>query len=686
MPEKQDNLDIETTVKPRTPPRVATPPAAPAAPSVHDTSHAPANLDIETTIARPKAPAPRRAPVSVPPPVPQMPADALAVLPIGYVLDDKYVITKVLGKGGLGIVYKATERQTGVEFAIKIVAPELVNDNDARNDLRKEVANAQRLTHQNLLKINYLADSDATTYIVMECIDGENLEEYRLRKGGNIPVTDFLRIAPQVLAALDYLHEKGVVHCDVKPQNIMVTPGGEVKITDYGIARTIKEQLTQVAASQASAGTLAYMAPEQIRGELCDRRADIYSTGIMFYRLLAGRFPFDTNDRQAIIRWHIDCKHVIEPLASPELTRAVERALWVDASERWHTCKEMLEALQVSTQPSNSTSASLPSAAPVADQVLAGIDQLLCMALDFCVFHEGDHRTPGKVIKHQDGTYMMPSGGIGRQLFSALTKSVSGDQQIDVLDELASLLRRLQYEGRRVDPGLRRKLTQLADEARTNLQRGATTNNPLSRFAESAFIALWKKYLNRVVKEFGEADPRNVPSRGTPTRVTPTPSPSPPAADPALVEANVEWDDFKAPSASVPPAGLTSWINDRTLSIAQPVSFALFVFFLLTTSLMVLSPLGIGFPLFLGYPLVILCGIALAVSSGLKRQWLSTGLGASSVILMPFLLIVLVLGPSDGKGMLVVITVLYVLLVIAPSIRVGKQMARLVKEWQDKPK
>ena len=167
------------------------------------------------------------------------------MLPIGYVLDDKFVITKVLGKGGLGIVYKATERQTGVEFAIKIVAPELVNDVQARNDLRQEVANAQRITHQNLLKINYLADSGPVTYLVMECIDGENLEEYRVRKGGRIAIDDFRKITPQVLAALDYLHEKGVVHCDVKPQNIMVTPAGEVKVTDYGIARTIKEQLAR---------------------------------------------------------------------------------------------------------------------------------------------------------------------------------------------------------------------------------------------------------------------------------------------------------------------------------------------------------------------------------------------------------------------------------------------------------
>ncbi len=142
------------------------------------------------------------------------------------------------------------DRETDTEYAVKVLNPKIANEPGAVKDLRREVDQAQNLTHQNLLKVNYLATDAAVPYIVMEYVDGDDLETIRRQRGGKLSVEEFEPIANQVLAALDYLHEKGVVHLDVKPQNVMVTHKGEVKLTDYGIARKIDSQLALEAGAQ----------------------------------------------------------------------------------------------------------------------------------------------------------------------------------------------------------------------------------------------------------------------------------------------------------------------------------------------------------------------------------------------------------------------------------------------------
>jgi predicted Zn finger-like uncharacterized protein len=232
-------------------------------------------------------------------------ADGAWEMKAGDILAGRYLITKRIGRGGMGAVYKAVDQETENEVAVKLLLPELAASPDAMRDLKKEVAIAEQLTHQNLLRVNYLGTTGDRAFLVMEYLDGEDLEAYRLRKGGKISEEELRRILPQLLAGLDYLHERGMVHLDIKPQNVMVSKAGEVKLTDFGISRTIKEQLAARTEAQAPVGTLCYMAPEQLRGEVCDRRTDIYAIGIMIYQLLMGNFPFPTATREEIVAWHL---------------------------------------------------------------------------------------------------------------------------------------------------------------------------------------------------------------------------------------------------------------------------------------------------------------------------------------------------------------------------------------------
>jgi serine/threonine protein kinase len=440
------------------------------------------------------------------PPVEAVPCDDAPSgvdFPVGHVFDNKFVVTLKLGQGAMGAVYRVTDRETQVEYAVKVLAPDLVGDPRALAELKREMAVAQPLTHQNLLNIKWFADTGPVKYVLMENIDGEDLETYRLRKGGKVSLDDFYRLAPQILTGLEFLHERGVVHLDVKPQNVMLSRRGEIKITDYGISKTIKEQLANRQSVEVPAGTLCFMAPEQLRpGAICDRRTDVYAVGIMFHLLVAGQFPFSTYGREDVLKWHIDEMHVIDTLGSPELTEIVQRALHVDPGERWSSCQQMLDAVSASKSAARKEIAPSRVSAPKRDAQLERIQQLLDFAMDFCVYRAGSMITPGKVFKAADGSYSVPSGG-GAALFSQIAKSISGQQLIDLVDELSQLVRQMKYEGRKPDPNLRRKFASLVEEAKTNLQRGPTGLNMFQQITEIGFINEWKKYCNRVIAEFG---------------------------------------------------------------------------------------------------------------------------------------------------------------------------------------
>lgn len=431
------------------------------------------SLDYGSTMQHGAPPASRTtAPPSQPQPSAPPTVQTGTDFPVGHVLDERLVITLKLGQGGMGAVYRVTDRETHVEYAIKVLTPELVGSPAAFADLRKEVARAQPLTHQNLLNIKYFADSGPVKYIVMENIDGEDLESYRLRKGGRISPADFSKFVPQILAGMEFLHERGVVHLDIKPQNIMVSNSGEVKITDYGISRTIKEQLSQREQSQVSSGTLCFMPPEQIRpGSVCDRRADIYALGMTFHLLLAGRFPFPLDDRQQVIHWHLDERHAIEDLGSPLFNRVVAKSVASRADSRWLSCREMLQELQQSSPNESSSAQTLPTSAASS---VGGEQLIVLLALGRKAMSQRPwdialSNTFAKVVKTATGTYL--EIGTGLKASFATLKAMAGEEQVDIPQELAFLIDERRVKGVKVDATVQNEVQDFVARAKTNLAK-----------------------------------------------------------------------------------------------------------------------------------------------------------------------------------------------------------------------
>lgn len=406
-------------------------------------------LDIESTLRRggPLDAIPAQSATTAAAPV--APGQELAV---GHLLDDRYVVTKLLGRGSGGIVYKVTERVTQVEYAVKVLAPSIANDPQAVKELWMEVAAAADLAHPRLLKVNHLADSGPLKYIVMQYVEGENLELYRQRQRGRITLQEFRSLAPQILEGLDYLHEQGLVHRDVKPQNVMRTPAGEIKITDYGIARSLKHQRADQDLATAPVGTLCYMAPEQLQlGAEPDGRADIYAVGMMFHRLLCGEFPFAGTDPATIRHWHTDPLHKIHDLGSSELNRIITKAVAVAPAERYANCRALLADLQrlgLGTAPyvAAPVTAAVVERSPI--EALLELTRLTKLQLEKRIGEIYFDFNYPRVWKHREGTYELP-----RKQGAAAFKNVF-TPKVHPADELAEALAAATARGTQVDPRL----------------------------------------------------------------------------------------------------------------------------------------------------------------------------------------------------------------------------------------
>lgn len=266
---------------------------------------------------------------------------------IGKKLDGRYLIESLIGVGGMANVYKGRDVRTGNQIAVKVLKEEFLDNEELVRRFKNESKAISILNHPNIVKVYDVSVTDQLQYIVMEYIDGITLKEYLKQRNGALTWKEVVHFATQVLSALDHAHSKGIVHRDVKPQNIMLQADGSIKMMDFGIARFSRAQSQTV--SDKAIGSVHYISPEQAKGDHTDARTDIYSVGVMMYEMLSGKLPFDGTGAVSIAIMQISEKP--KPLAevAPNipvgLRQITEKAMEKDPADRYQSAQEMLDAI-----------------------------------------------------------------------------------------------------------------------------------------------------------------------------------------------------------------------------------------------------------------------------------------------------------------------------------------------------
>jgi predicted Ser/Thr protein kinase len=261
-------------------------------------------------------------------------------------LADKYKIAEVIGRGGMGIVYRAEDTKLKRFVALKFLPPELIRNKEAKERFVLEAQTAAALSHPNICTIHEINEEDGKSFIVMEYVEGQSLKE-KLQKDP-LKIDEALGIAIQVVEGLEKAHTKGIIHRDIKSANIMITKEGQAKIMDFGLAKV--KGGTLLTREGTTLGTVAYMSPEQARGEEVDHRSDIWSLGVVLYEMLSGELPFK-GDREASILYSVvheepkPLKEIKRDLPT-EMTQIIHRALKKKPGFRYSSAAEMLKDLR----------------------------------------------------------------------------------------------------------------------------------------------------------------------------------------------------------------------------------------------------------------------------------------------------------------------------------------------------
>ncbi len=264
---------------------------------------------------------------------------------LGRRLDGRYELREIIGVGGMAYVYRAYDTIDDRIVAVKILKDEYLHNEEFSRRFKNESKAIAILSHKNIVRVNDVSFSDSLQYIVMEYIDGITLKEY-IEQQKVLQWKEVVHFIVQILQALQHAHDKGIVHQDVKPQNIMLLSDGTIKVTDFGIARFSRVASQQSEQGDKAIGSVHYISPEQARAEITDEKSDIYSVGVMMYEMLTGKLPFESDNAVSVAIMQMQSLAERPTSINPDIPEGLEeitlKAMQKDPAKRYQSAAEML--------------------------------------------------------------------------------------------------------------------------------------------------------------------------------------------------------------------------------------------------------------------------------------------------------------------------------------------------------
>lgn len=273
------------------------------------------------------------------------------MLEIGTVLSERYEIIQKIGSGGMSFVYKAKDRKLGRLVAIKTLKDEFAIDESFVKKFEVEARSAAMLSHGNIVSVYDVGTEGRNHYIVMEYLEGVTLKDY-IRQKGILTEAEILKISVCIASALDHAHNNKIIHRDIKPQNIILTAGGKVKVTDFGIARVVSDNTIDI--NEAASGSVYYIAPEQARGGFQDNKSDLYSLGIIMYEMATGQLPYTGDSTVSVALMQIHDPMPMPTMVNPEVSKNLEtiimKATQKKTAMRYQSAQEFIDDLKLVMQ------------------------------------------------------------------------------------------------------------------------------------------------------------------------------------------------------------------------------------------------------------------------------------------------------------------------------------------------